>query len=217
VSTRAGRPYAGISQPERQARRRELLLQAGLHVFGTTGYAASSVREICEVAELNRRYFYESFNTREDLLRAVYEEIVTESRDAIIGAINSADGVEDAIRAGLTGWWVTVTSDLRKARIITLEIVGVSEAIETRRREVRRSFADFVAALAVELASTEQRRLRMDPLIVARALVAAIVDLVVDLTRGDTDSSTETMIETCFQLVYLAFDASFEPAAETGG
>jgi AcrR family transcriptional regulator len=216
VSTRAGRPYAGISQPERQARRRELLLQAGLDVFGTTGYAASSVREICEVAELNRRYFYESFNTREDLLRAVYEQIVSESREAIIGAITSADGVEDAIRAGLTAWWATVTSDLRKARIITLEIVGVSEAIETRRREVRRSFADFVAALAVELASTEQRRLRMDPLIVARALVAAIVDLVVDLTRGDTDSSTATMIETCFQLVYLAFDASFEPAAAPG-
>jgi AcrR family transcriptional regulator len=216
VSTRAGRPYAGISQPERQARRRELLLQAGLEVFGTTGYAASSVREICEVAELNRRYFYESFNTREDLLRAVYEQIVAESRDAIIAAINSADGVEDAIRAGLTAWWGTVTSDLRKARIITLEIVGVSEAIETRRREVRHSFADFIAALAVELASTEQRRLRIDPIIVARALVAAIVDLVVDLTRGDTDNSTATMIDTCFQLVSLAFDASFESAAATG-
>ncbi len=216
VSTRAGRPYAGISQPERQARRRDLLLQAGLEVFGTTGYAASSVREICEVAELNRRYFYESFNTREDLLRAVYERIVTESRDSITDAIASADGVQEAIRAGLTAWWATVTSDPRKARIITLEIVGVSEAIETRRREVRHSFADFIAAQATELAATERRQLRIDPLIVARALVAAIVDLVVDLTRGDTDSSTATMVETCLQLVSVAFDASFEPASTPG-
>ena len=105
VTARAGRPYAGISQPERQARRRELLLEAGLEVFGTTGYAASSVREICEVAELNRRYFYESFNTREDLLRAVYEQIVAESREAIGRAVGHRGRVEEAIRAGLTAWW----------------------------------------------------------------------------------------------------------------
>ncbi len=207
-----GRPYAGISQPERQARRREQLLEAGLEVFGTNGYAASSVREVCEVAELNRRYFYESFRTREDLLRAVYEEIVAESQAAVLDAIASADGVEEGIRAGLTAWWQAVTIDVRKARIITMEIVGVSEAIETRRREVRHRFADFVAAQAKQLAAIEQRPLRIDPTIIARALVAAIVDLVVDLTRGDTDTSVDEMVETCIQLVSLAFDASFEPS-----
>jgi AcrR family transcriptional regulator len=187
-------------------------LQAGLEVFGTSGYAASSVREVCEVAELNRRYFYESFRTREDLLRAVYEEIVAESQAAVVAAIADADGVEEAIRAGLTAWWQAVTSDVRKARIITLEIVGVSEAIESRRREVRHQFADFVATQAVQLAAIDRRRLQIDPTIIARALVAAIVDLVVDLTRGDTDTSMDEMIETCIQLVSLAFDASFEPA-----
>ncbi len=187
-------------------------MQAGLEVFGTSGYAASSVREVCEVAELNRRYFYESFRTREDLLRAVYEEIVAESQAAVVAAIADADGVEEAIRAGLTAWWQAVTSDVRKARIITLEIVGVSEAIESRRREVRHQFADFVATQAVQLAAIDRRRLQIDPTIIARALVAAIVDLVVDLTRGDTDTSMDEMIETCIQLVSLAFDASFEPA-----
>ncbi len=187
-------------------------MQAGLEVFGTSGYAASSVREVCEVAELNRRYFYESFRTREDLLRAVYEEIVAESQAAVVAAIADTDGVEEAIRAGLTAWWQAVTSDVRKARIITLEIVGVSEAIESRRREVRHRFADFVAAQAVQLAAIDRRRLQIDPTIIARALVAAIVDLVVDLTRGDTETSMDEMIETCIQLVSLAFDASFEPA-----
>jgi AcrR family transcriptional regulator len=215
VTAQAGRPYAGISQPERQARRREQLLEAGLEVFGTTGYAASSVREVCEVAELNRRYFYESFRTREDLLRAVYEQIICDSREAVVAALADTSGtVDDSIRAGLTAWWETITSDPRKARIITLEIVGVSEAIETRRREVRRGFADFLAAQAVALASTEMRELRIEPIILARSLVAAIVDLVVDVTRGDTDSSTETMVETCFQLVSVAFDASFERDVE---
>ncbi len=182
-------------------------------MFGTSGYAASSVREVCEVAELNRRYFYESFSAREDLLRAVYEQIIAESRDAIVTAIASTDGVDEAIRAGLRAWWTTITSDRRKARIITLEIVGVSAEIETRRREVRHGFADFVAAQALALASTERRALRFDPIIIARGLVAAIVDLVVDFTRGDTESSTEDMIETCVQLVSVAFDASFERPA----
>ncbi len=141
----------------------------------------------------------------------MYEQIVAESRDAITSAVTTVDGVEEAIRAGLTAWWDTITSDVRRARIMTLEIVGVSEAIEARRREVRHSFADFVAALA-----TESRLDRATPAPNrsghrrARAC-RTIVDLVVDLTRGDTDSSTATMIEICFQLVSLAFDASFEP------
>ena len=40
------RLYRGVSAAERRAERRERLLEAGLELFGTRGYADSSIRAI---------------------------------------------------------------------------------------------------------------------------------------------------------------------------
>ncbi len=53
-------------------------MEAGLDLFGTIGYARTSVRAVSAAASLNSRYFYESFSSREDLLYAVYQRIVTD-------------------------------------------------------------------------------------------------------------------------------------------
>ena len=53
-------------------------MEAGLELFGTLGYARTSVRAISAAASLNSRYFYESYRSREDLLYAVYQRIVTD-------------------------------------------------------------------------------------------------------------------------------------------
>ncbi len=53
----APRLYRGISPSERRAQRRERLLEAGLQLFGTDGYADSSIRAVCTQASLNSRYF----------------------------------------------------------------------------------------------------------------------------------------------------------------
>ena len=99
------RPYGGVSSEERTARRREQLLDAGLELFGTRGYAASSIRELCLAASLNRRYFYESFSTREELLRAVYDEIVTDLARTLFDAVRDVKGIEGKIRAGMIAFW----------------------------------------------------------------------------------------------------------------
>ena len=75
-----GRTYAGESLSERTARRRQQFLDAGLQVFGTTGYRTATVRQLCKQAGLTDRYFYESFASTEDLLVAVYEREFDELR-----------------------------------------------------------------------------------------------------------------------------------------
>ena len=69
-----GRVYGGENQEERRARRRQQFLDAGLQVFGTLGYRAATVRSLCKQAGLTDRYFYESFDTTEDLLVGVYRQ-----------------------------------------------------------------------------------------------------------------------------------------------
>ena len=107
-----------------------------------------------------------------------------------------------------------MTADHRKARILTIEIIGVSEELERRRREARHGFADFIAGQVVELAAADGRTLRLDATLAARALVAGTIDLVVDWMRDDVDLSVAELTEQCITLYTVAGAATFaEPRA----
>jgi AcrR family transcriptional regulator len=190
------RPYGGVSSEERRARRHEQLLAAGLELFGTRGFKASSVREICLAASLNRRYFYESFNTREDLLRAVYDDLVVELAQQTLAAVDAADeSFEARMRAGMTAFWEWITADERRARILCIEIIGVSEELEQRRRDARHAFADFIAAQGRELMEASGRQTRVDITLAARTLVSSALDLVIDWMRDDIHLTVPELID----------------------
>ena len=72
------RPYGGVSANERIATRRTRLLEAGLELFGTDGYLASGVKDVCREAGLTDRYFYESFRDTRELFIAVFDRVTDE-------------------------------------------------------------------------------------------------------------------------------------------
>ena len=188
------RRYRGLSVAERHAQRRERLLEAGLELFGTDGYAGSSIRSVSAAASLNSRYFYESFSSREDLLFHVYQRAVTEVAAAVIEATAQADTVESQAREGLRAAWRVLTEDRRRARVIVLEVVGVSERLERVRRENRHAFADILVRNAMSIAG-EGLQLRMDPVLTARALIGAGMEVLIDWIHGDVDASLDEIVE----------------------
>src|SRR5271167_5171779 len=139
MATAVGQPrrYRGITPSERHAQRRKQLIEAGLELFGTQGYASTSIRAVSAAASLNSRYFYESFSSREDLLYSVYERIVQEIIAAAIEATSTTDTIEEQARAGLRAGWTILTDDRRKARVLAVEVVGVSDRLEQLRRKTR--------------------------------------------------------------------------------
>ena len=183
-SAQAPRRYRGITASERRAQRRERLLQAGLELFGTQGYANTSIRAVSSAASLNSRYFYESFSSREDLLYSVYERIVTEIVSATTEASSAADTIEGQARAGLRAGWTILTEDRRKARMIALEVVGVSDRLERLRRDTRHALADLTARNARAVAGSGMR-FRLDPVLTTRALIGGVVEVLVDWINED--------------------------------
>ncbi len=190
----APRRYRGLRVSERHAQRRERLLEAGLELFGTEGYAGSSIRAVSAAASLNSRYFYESFTSREDLLYHVYERAVRDIAAAVIAATAAGETVEAQARDGLRASWKILTEDPRKARVIALEVVGVSERLERLRRENRHAFADILVRNAMSIAG-EGIQLRMDPVLTARLLMGASMEMLIDWINGDVDASTEEIVE----------------------
>ena len=209
------RRYRGITPEERRAARKARFLDVGLEVFGTVGYQESSIKDICRAASLNQRYFYESFNTREDLLEAVYERTVQQVAEAGIAAITAAEGLENKARAGLTAWWRALAGDVRKGRVITLEMVGVSARLEDKRRHVRQMFADvLVTHSAAALGREDLGGMHIDPRLAARGLVGAVVELLLAYVQNDVDASIDELIDHCTGMfVRTAAIAAHGPAA----
>lgn len=168
-------------------------MEAGLELFGTLGYARTSIRAVSAAAALNSRYFYESFKDREDLLYSVYQRIVTDIFLRASEAVAREHTIEAQARAGLQAGWTAVTEDRRKARIVALEVVGVSERLERLRRETRHALAQLTADQALRLAG--DLRLRLDPVLTARFLMGGVVELLLDWINGDLDKPVDEVVE----------------------
>jgi AcrR family transcriptional regulator len=212
-AAREPRRYRGLSVAERHAQRRERLLDAGLELFGTQGYAGSSIRAVSAAAALNSRYFYESFSSREDLLYHVYQRAVADVAAAVVDATAQADTVEGQARAGLQASWLVLTEDRRKARVIVLEVVGVSERLERVRRENRHAFADILVHNAMSLVGDDVQ-LRMDPVLTARSLMGAAMEVLVDWIHGDVHASREEIVEHLTHMYTAVAEASVVPAED---
>jgi AcrR family transcriptional regulator len=122
------RSWRGISPDERQARRREQLVDAAFAMMGTDGTAAVTMRGVCREAKLTERYFYESFSGREELLVVVLESVVHQARDVLVRAVEQGPrGTDDLIRAAVRAFTDFVTADPRRGRVLLVESTSAPE------------------------------------------------------------------------------------------
>lgn len=147
-ATTPGRRYGGVSAEERRRERKERLLTAGLDLLGTRGYAQTTVSDVLERAGLTSRYFYEHFENREALLKAVYDDVISRGYGASAKALQRHDGdpLTVSVPAQLEAFYEVVVDDPRLARILFIEAVGVSPAMETHRRAVMRRIASALSS-----------------------------------------------------------------------
>ena len=180
--TTTGRRYGGRTVDERRAERRARLEAAALEVVGTRGWAEATMTEICRVAGLTERYFYESFRSREALYAALIDDLDRELRDAAFDAIAAEDlapgeRVAEAIRA-IVALYV---GDPRRGRVL-VEGIGVQDLEEQRRRAVSGLFGLLAERWTLFFpdveADEEERRLR------ATAIGGATVALITGRLEG---------------------------------
>jgi len=74
------------TQAERSAATRAALMKSGRALFAAKGYAATGREEIVEAAQVTRGALYHHFANKEDLFRAVYEELEEETVARVVEA-----------------------------------------------------------------------------------------------------------------------------------
>lgn len=155
AAPRQRRGYGGRSAEELRQERRERLVATGLDLFASRGYHRTQIELLCTQARVTTRHFYEEFSSREELLAAVYEMVISKTRSSVLAALQDAAATPQQRMTGAIRAFVhAYTDDPRHARIACIEVVGVSEDMARRRRKVIHEFAQVVEAYANDLART---------------------------------------------------------------
>lgn len=113
--------WAGLSRPDRQTGRRQLLVQAAFDLFGENGESAVTLRSVCRRAELNNRYFYENFTNTDELLGAVYDVVVADLVDTLTEAMTCLPDDRARLRAGIATVLDYSSADPRRGKILFTE------------------------------------------------------------------------------------------------
>lgn len=172
------RPYAGVLPAERRAERRSRLIESGLELFGTNGFAAATVIEICQGAGIGPKHFYEQFTAREDLLLAVFDQVVEDLERSVLGALDDApDDVSSRVMVAIDAFLHALLDDTRRARVVCIEATGVTTELDQRRRATSHRFATLVVAEAEAAGVVRQTALTES---IALALVGGANELATD-------------------------------------
>lgn len=212
---RPPRRYRGLDPEQRRADRRRRLLDAGLELFGTVGYQATTITGLCRAAGVTTAHFYEEFGGREPLLWAVFDDLVSATADRVATAMAGAPATLRAqARAGLGAFLHDLLDDPRRGRVQCLETVGVSPGFEARRRELLRAYAAVVARAAQEAASVDDERTRTTRF-VPSALVAGVNDAVIEWLLLDDPPPIDAVADELVELFVLVGEHYRDPAGGT--
>lgn len=186
----ASRRIRGLDAEQRQAERRRLLLAAALELFGTAGYAATSVEQICQSAYVSTRSFYELFPHKEACYLALHRELeATVTRQLTAAADRSADA--GMIPSMVAAFVHAMTDDIRVLRVTSIEAMCISPAVEQRRNEARHRGAALVEAAWARLGITPRRA---SPRRLALGVVGAFFDILIDWYTGAGTDDTASLI-----------------------
>lgn len=210
------RRYGGVDASERRRERHRRLLDAGLEVFGTRGYHLSTVRDVCSQAGLTERYFYESFKTLGELFDAVYAELRGMVQQRVMAGI-LAQGLSqpEPLAMGecaLRGWYAFLHEDARRARIMLVDAVSVSESgmrgAEAAVNEFKGMLRTFISMMYPELG-----KIGVDMDVVVASLIGATIYTAKTWTQSGFKQSIDDILRHNM-LIFSGMDAMYRQLHE---
>lgn len=186
------------------AQRRTRLIDAALELFGTQGYAATSIERLCTEANVSTRSFYEDMGSREALLIALVDRITKRAvaRASETLAHNANDPLAKRVAEGFRAYLEVTCADRRSARVCYVEVVGVSPAVEEWRRKQRRLLSALLIAeaeRAVERGETKRRRFDL----FALAVLGTVNSLAQELVQSTQPDVRISLDDICEEIAYV--------------
>lgn len=186
-----GRTYGGLTAEQRSQERRQRLLDAARALIAEVGVAPLTVDLVCQRANLSKRYFYDEFATKDDLLDVCADDLYTRLYDTMTEVVRTApmdSRVSGSIRA---------TLDILAANPSDAQLYRESPGFPRLRARQQRAVRDVTALMAQGgLPFTGRAKPSIDRTLATRALVTATTELIIGWLQGDVDTDEDTLIAT---------------------
>jgi AcrR family transcriptional regulator len=162
----------------RVERRRRRVAEAALHLFAARGYNTTSVDEIVARAKSSKSTFYEFFKSKEDCFRDVLAQEGGALIQEVLADASSGHDHHERLRLGITRFVHSCFERSSVARLLIVEAVGLSAAVDEIRHELESRFADAVAEEVRHAMVHDPFYADKDPQVFGRAVVGAVSDAV---------------------------------------
>ena len=156
----AAAPAHAISrQQQRTAATRAKLLTAAQFIFARDGFEASRLEDIAARAGFTRGAFYANFDSKEDLLFALMERVITEKVDSIHALLDRCQSPHERLQA-LREYYTSLAGDrswvllLLEFKLFALRHPQARARLVERYRKLRAPGRDLLESLVRNLSGT---------------------------------------------------------------
>ena len=163
-------------QAERRAATTEAILTAARRLFGTQGFAATTMDEIAEGARIAKGAVYHHFKTKEAVFEAVFDKV---SRDLVVEIDSAARAEKDVLAAMVAGTqhYFAATAKGSTGQIILRDGPAVLGWERWREIDAQHFGGKMPRALSVAMGAGLIAKQPVEPL--ARLLLGAVTEAAV--------------------------------------
>ena len=174
-------------QAERRAATTEAILTAARRLFGTQGFATTTMDEIAEGAGIAKGAVYHHFKTKEAVFEAVFDLV---SRDLVVEIDSAARAEKDVLAAMVAGTqhYFAATAKGPTGQIILRDGPAVLGWGRWREIDGRHFGGKFPRALTAAMDAGIIARQPVEPL--ARLLLGAVTEAAVACSTGQDIAKT---------------------------
>ena len=187
---------------EQVAQTRAALVSAGRRLFGSKGFAATSVDDIARAARVTTGALYHHFPTKAAVFEAVFEQVHAEMLVASAEASAAADGALEQMAAGF-GVFLDQVLEPEVQRILVTDgpaVLGLARFIELDER-----YALDSAVAAIEAANAAGLLRVADPPTLVRLLFGAMTRAGVLIASSADPKATREAVGVTFRQMISGF------------
>jgi AcrR family transcriptional regulator len=212
--------WRGTVLEHRAAERREALLAAAIDIVGESGTAALTTESVGRRAGVIRRYLYESFASRDDLLRAAFERSIDELSSALTEGFDAdpqapmLERMRNSFRVGLQ----VFLEHPGVLRILFIE--SLADPVLRERGEQLQASLERVCDQFLLSALTQHKPDQPRITVWSMAIVAALVRITTAWSSGYLEHDNEGILDVAVDVVrrFLPPDMALESAfGDTSG
>lgn len=179
------------TQAERRTATQKALLSAGRQLFGERGYASTPREEIVARAGVTRGALHHHFGRKEDLFRAVFEQLESELVQHIAAIAMSTHDPSEQLRAGCDAF-LDAALDPAFQRIVLLDAPGVLGWQLWREIDARHGLGLVTEGLRAAMDAGEIEPRPVEPL--AHLVLAALNEAALLVAASDDPPATRLVV-----------------------